>query len=149
MTVKQAGQIPTLYYDCGGDRATTFGAVLLHSLPLFCSSQEFMTKLVSDLLCRGNDFLLDEDWERAAGEFSKGLDIWHDVREKKIHLSEDLLEWLYVGRAAAYHSMVRRVFTSETALQCSANQIQRQKKKFILILNIILIGNTRLIVVQI
>lgn len=108
-----------------------------------------MSKLVSDLLCRGNDFLIDEDWKRAAGEFSKGLDIWHDVREKKIPLSEELLERLYVGRAAAYHSMVRRVFTSETALQCSANQIRRQKKKIVLILNIFLIGNTRLIVVQI
>lgn len=78
----------------------------MHSLPLFCSFQEYLTKLVCDLLCRGNAFLTDEDWERAVGEFSKGLDIWHDVREKKIHLSEDLLEGLYVGRAAAYHSMV-------------------------------------------
>lgn len=94
----------------------TFGRCSCVPFHVFCSFQEFMTKLVCDLLCRGNTFLVDEDWKKAAGEFSKGLDIWHDVREKKIHLSEDLLEGLYVGRAAAYRSMVTRVFTTETVV---------------------------------
>lgn len=100
-----------------------------------------MTKLVCDLLCRGNAFLTDEDWERASGEFSKGLDIWHDVREKKIHLSEDLLEGLYVGRAATFHSMVikqKKRLSGSIAVKMYAD----------IKYYIILFGNTRSIVVQ-
>lgn len=71
--------------------------------------------MLGDLLHAGDAYLKDEDWTRAAGEFSNGLDIWQDVREKNIHLHQDLLERLYVGRAAAYHRMVRHIVVSETA----------------------------------
>lgn len=65
--------------------------------------------MLRDLLHVGNTYLKDEDWMRAECEFSNGLDICQDVREKNVHLHEDLLESLYVGRAAAYHGMVRNL----------------------------------------
>lgn len=72
-----------------------------------------MTKRVCNLLDKGNAFLRDDDWEKAVTEFSKGLSAWHDVRQNDIHLSEVLLESLYVHRAAAYHNMVRPIYIQE------------------------------------
>lgn len=72
-----------------------------------------MTKLVCNLLDEGNAFLRDGDWEKAVTEFSKGLNAWHDARLDDIHLSEVLLESLYVRRAAAYHNMVRPIYIQE------------------------------------
>lgn len=72
-----------------------------------------MTKLVCNLLDEGNAFLKDGDWEKAMTEFSKGLIAWHDARQNDIHLSEVLLESLYVRRAAAYHNMVRPIYVLE------------------------------------
>lgn len=83
-------------------------------LLLFCFFQEIVTKVLCDLLCEGNAYLKDEEWTRAAREFSNGLDIWQDVREKNVHLHEDVLERLYAGRAAAYHGMVRGIVFGET-----------------------------------
>lgn len=78
-------------------------------LSLFCTFQEFVTKVLCDLLNIGNAYLQDEDWTSAAREFSNGLGIWQDVSETNIEVHEDLLERLYVGRAAAYHRMVRGI----------------------------------------
>lgn len=72
-----------------------------------------MTKLVCNLLDEGNGFLKDADWEKAVTKFNEGLIAWHDARQNDIHLSEVLLESLYVRRAAAYHNMVRPIYIQE------------------------------------
>lgn len=79
----------------------------------FFLCQDFMTKRVCNLLDEGNAFLRDGDWEKAVTKFSEGLNAWHDVRQNDIHLSEVLLESLYVRRAAAYHNMVRPIYIQE------------------------------------
>lgn len=91
------------------DRASS--TILFPSL--FFLLQDFMTKLVCNLLDEGNAFLRDGDWEKAVTEFSEGLNAWHDARQNDIHLSELLLESLYVRRAAAYHNMVRPICIQE------------------------------------
>ncbi|XP_034047100.1 zinc finger CCCH domain-containing protein 7B-like [Thalassophryne amazonica] len=67
--------------------------------------QDFLTKLVCNLLDEGNSSFKDEHWEEAVGEFTEGLNVADYAAAEKIHIPEALLESLYVNRAAAYHSM--------------------------------------------
>lgn len=79
----------------------------------FCDplTQEFLTRLVCNLLDEGNALFRDGEWEQAAREFTEGLNVSLYAAAEDLHISEVLLESLYVNRAAAYHSMVRRVWS--------------------------------------
>uniref|UniRef100_A0A3Q0RR82 Zinc finger CCCH-type containing 7B n=1 Tax=Amphilophus citrinellus TaxID=61819 RepID=A0A3Q0RR82_AMPCI len=71
----------------------------------FCSSQDFLTQLVCNLLDEGNAFFRDGQFEQAVREFSEGLNVSCYAEAEEIKISEVFLESLYVNRAAAYHSM--------------------------------------------
>ncbi|XP_075940873.1 zinc finger CCCH domain-containing protein 7B-like isoform X1 [Anarhichas minor] len=67
--------------------------------------QDFLTRLVCNLLDEGNASFRDSDWEQAVREFSEGLNVSHYAAAEEIQIPDALLESLYVNRAAAYHSM--------------------------------------------
>ncbi|XP_068434358.1 zinc finger CCCH domain-containing protein 7B-like isoform X2 [Clinocottus analis] len=67
--------------------------------------QDFLTRLVCNLLDEGNASFRDSDWKQAVQEFSEGLNVSDYAAAEEIQISEALLESLYVNRAAAYHSM--------------------------------------------
>ncbi|XP_054462711.1 zinc finger CCCH-type containing 7Ba isoform X2 [Anoplopoma fimbria] len=67
--------------------------------------QDFLTRLVCNLLYEGNASFRDGEWEQAVREFSEGLNVSHYAAAEEIQIPEALLESLYVNRAAAYHSM--------------------------------------------
>lgn len=69
-----------------------------------------MTQLVFNLLEEGNTLFKVGKWKEAVGEFSEGLNVSHYAAADNVHIPEVLLESLYVNRAAAYHSMVRKRF---------------------------------------
>ncbi|XP_033998686.1 zinc finger CCCH domain-containing protein 7B-like [Trematomus bernacchii] len=66
--------------------------------------QDFLTKLVCNLLDEGNAFFRDEDWEQAVRQFTEALNVSSYAEAEEIQIPEVLLESLYVNRAAAYHS---------------------------------------------
>ncbi|KAJ4932386.1 hypothetical protein JOQ06_010809 [Pogonophryne albipinna] len=66
--------------------------------------QDFLTKLVCNLLDEGNAFFMDEDWEQAVRQFSEALNVSSYAEAEEIQIPEALLESLYVNRAAAHHS---------------------------------------------
>ncbi|XP_010774604.1 zinc finger CCCH domain-containing protein 7B-like [Notothenia coriiceps] len=66
--------------------------------------QDFLTKLVCNLLDEGNAFFRDEDWEQAVRQFSEALNVSSYAEAEEIQIPEVLLESLYVNRAAAHHS---------------------------------------------
>ncbi|XP_015243384.1 PREDICTED: zinc finger CCCH domain-containing protein 7B-like [Cyprinodon variegatus] len=67
--------------------------------------QDFLTRLVCNLLEEGNAFFRDEQWSEAVKEFSEALNVSNYAEAEEIQIPEALLESLYVNRAAAYHSM--------------------------------------------
>ncbi|MEQ2164724.1 hypothetical protein GOODEAATRI_009685, partial [Goodea atripinnis] len=83
--------------------------------------QDFLTRLVCNLLEEGNAFFRDQQWEEAVREFSEALNVSSYAEADKIHIPQALLESLYVNRAAAYHSMYDEgVKDSNSALEvCS------------------------------
>lgn len=70
--------------------------------------QDFLTKLVCNLLEEGNAFFKDRDWEQAVREFSEGLNVTLYAEGENLCVPEVLLESLFVNRATAYHSMVSK-----------------------------------------
>lgn len=78
----------------------------IFSFPFFLL-QDFLTKLVFNLLEEGNTLFKDGEWEHAVREFSEGLNVSCYAAGDDVSIPEVLLESLYVNRAVAYHSMVR------------------------------------------
>ncbi|XP_056258062.1 zinc finger CCCH-type containing 7Ba isoform X1 [Seriola aureovittata] len=67
--------------------------------------QDFLTRLVCNLLDEGNALFRDGEWEQAAREFSEGLNVSCYAAGEDIQIPQVLMESLYVNRAAAYHSL--------------------------------------------
>ncbi|XP_070838208.1 zinc finger CCCH domain-containing protein 7B-like [Chaetodon trifascialis] len=67
--------------------------------------QEFLTRLVCNLLDEGNAMFRDGECKQAVREFTEGLNVSHYAAGEDLHIREVLLESLYVNRAAAHHSM--------------------------------------------
>lgn len=78
----------------------------MHLFLVFCP-QDFLTRLVCNLLEEGNAFFRDQQWEEAVRQFTEALNISTYAEGDEIQIPQALLESLYVNRAAAYHSMVR------------------------------------------
>ncbi|KAI4822139.1 hypothetical protein KUCAC02_007701 [Chaenocephalus aceratus] len=78
--------------------------------------QDFLTKLVCNLLDEGNAFFRDDDWEQAVRQFSEALNVSSYAEAEEIQIPEVLLESLYVNRAAAHHSKAcdKRVSTPKS-----------------------------------
>ncbi|KAK5856636.1 hypothetical protein PBY51_008219 [Eleginops maclovinus] len=66
--------------------------------------QDFLTKLVCNLLDEGNAFFREEAWEQAVRQFSEALNVSSYAEAEEIRIPEVLQESLYVNRAAAYYS---------------------------------------------
>ncbi|KAM9392198.1 zinc finger CCCH domain-containing protein 7B-like isoform 1-T2 [Pholidichthys leucotaenia] len=67
--------------------------------------QDFLTRLVCNLLEEGNALFRDGQWQEAITEFTEGLNVSCYAKAEDLQIPEALLESLYVNRAAAYHSM--------------------------------------------
>nr|XP_057904820.1 zinc finger CCCH domain-containing protein 7A-like isoform X2 [Doryrhamphus excisus] len=67
--------------------------------------QDFLIKLVCDLLNEGNCWYRDGCGSQAVREFSEALNVSHYASAEDIQIPQVLLESLYVNRATAYHSM--------------------------------------------
>ncbi|XP_042360267.1 zinc finger CCCH-type containing 7Ba [Plectropomus leopardus] len=67
--------------------------------------QDFLTRLVCNLLEEGNALFKDGEWEQAVREFTEGLNVSRYAAAEEIQIPEVLLESLFVNRAAAHHSM--------------------------------------------
>ncbi|XP_019962418.1 zinc finger CCCH domain-containing protein 7B-like isoform X2 [Paralichthys olivaceus] len=67
--------------------------------------QDFLTKLVCNLLQEGNTLFREGEWVEAMREFSEGLNVSCYATGENIQIPEALLESLYVNRATAYHRM--------------------------------------------
>lgn len=76
---------------------------------ILSSLQDFLTRLVCNLLEEGNAFFRDNQWEEAIREFTEALNVSCYAEGEEIQIPEALLESLYVNRAAACHSLVRVV----------------------------------------
>uniref|UniRef100_A0A8C7XAH8 Zinc finger CCCH-type containing 7B n=1 Tax=Oryzias sinensis TaxID=183150 RepID=A0A8C7XAH8_9TELE len=74
-------------------------------LLLFCSSKDYLTQLVCNLLEEGNAFFKDGLCDQAAREFTEGLNVSSYAESEEIQIPVALQESLFVNRAAAYHSM--------------------------------------------
>lgn len=89
--------------------AVTF-SVNKRALCAFSLPQDFLTRLVCNLLEEGNAFFRDQHWEEAVRQFSEALNISSYAKGEEIEIPQALLESLYVNRAAAYQSMVSFFF---------------------------------------
>lgn len=115
--VLHSADIRTLAVDCIVTILVMMGpktferTIHLLSLPLFFFPllQDFLTKLVCNLLEEGNAFFKDRDWEQAVQEFSEGLNVTFYAEAEKLCVPKVLLESLFVNRATAYHSMVSKI----------------------------------------
>lgn len=77
------------------------------------SAQNFLTRLVCNLLDEGNASLTDGESEEAVKHFSEALNISHYADEEEdIQIPKAQLESLYVDRASAFHRMVSSVLCS-------------------------------------
>ncbi|XP_061830470.1 zinc finger CCCH domain-containing protein 7B-like isoform X1 [Nerophis lumbriciformis] len=67
--------------------------------------QDFLVKLVCNLLNEGNCCFTDGLENQAVKDFSEGLSVYHYASAEGIQIPQALLESLYFNRATAYHSM--------------------------------------------
>ncbi|KAJ8251603.1 hypothetical protein GJAV_G00223120 [Gymnothorax javanicus] len=67
--------------------------------------EAFLTQLVCNLLDEGNAVFREGDWRRAAGHYCEGVNVAQYARSEGLVIPADLLESLYLNRAAAYHSL--------------------------------------------
>lgn len=72
-----------------------------------CSLKAFLTQLVCNLLDEGNSCFRDGDWRQATQQYSEGISVARYAQAEALVIPHELLESLYVNRAAAYYQMVR------------------------------------------
>lgn len=79
------------------------------SLWPFCtrSLQAFLTQLVCNLLDEGNSCFRDGDWRQATQQYGEGISVARYAQAEALVIPYELLESLYVNRAAAYYQTVR------------------------------------------
>lgn len=82
-------------------------SLFLHLLS--CSFQAFLTQLVCNLLDEGNSCFRDGDWRQAAHQYGEGISVARYAQAEAVVIPYELLESLYVNRAAAFYQMVSSV----------------------------------------
>lgn len=78
-----------------------------------------------NLLEEGNALFRDGNWENAGKEFSEGLNVSHYAAGEDIQIPKDLLESLFVNRAAAYQNMVRYICCCVIQRYCATRRNNR------------------------
>lgn len=71
--------------------------------------QAFLTQLVCHLLDEGNSCYRDGDWQQATQQYSEGINVARYAQAEALVIPHELLECLYVNRAAAFYQAVRGV----------------------------------------
>lgn len=76
--------------------------------------QAFLTQLVCHLLDEGNSCYRDGDWQQATQQYSEGISVARYAQAEALVIPYELLECLYVNRAAAFYQAVRQstIFTA-------------------------------------
>ncbi len=69
--------------------------------------QAFLTQLVCNLLDEGNCCFRDGDWRQATQQYGEGISVARYAQAEALVIPPELLECLYVNRAAAFYQMVR------------------------------------------
>ncbi|XP_064170212.1 LOW QUALITY PROTEIN: zinc finger CCCH domain-containing protein 7B-like [Anguilla rostrata] len=67
--------------------------------------EAFLTQLVCNLLDEGNTVFREGDWRQAATHYSEGVSVALYAQSEALVVPAELLESLYVNRAAAHHSL--------------------------------------------
>ncbi|KAG9343096.1 hypothetical protein JZ751_015315, partial [Albula glossodonta] len=67
--------------------------------------EAFLTQLVCNLLDEGNALFREGDWRQAAVHYSEGVNVALYAQSEALVIPPELLESLYVNRAAAQHSI--------------------------------------------
>uniref|UniRef100_A0A4W4FDE7 C3H1-type domain-containing protein n=1 Tax=Electrophorus electricus TaxID=8005 RepID=A0A4W4FDE7_ELEEL len=68
--------------------------------------EAFLTQLVCNLLDEGNTVFRDGDWRQAAMHYSEGVNVARYAQSEALVIPPELLESLYVNRAAAHYNLV-------------------------------------------
>lgn len=71
-----------------------------------CSLQVFLTQLVCNLLDEGNACFREGDWRQATQQYSEGISVARYAQSEALIIPHELLESLYVNRAAAFYQAV-------------------------------------------
>ncbi|XP_059386783.1 zinc finger CCCH domain-containing protein 7B-like isoform X3 [Carassius carassius] len=69
------------------------------------SYEAFLTQLVCNLLDEGNAVYRNGEWRQAAIHYSEGVNVARYAQSEALVIPPDLLESLYVNRAAAHYSL--------------------------------------------
>lgn len=69
-------------------------------------TQAFLTQLVCNLLDEGNATFRDGEWRQAAVNYSEGINVARYAQSEALVIPPELLESLYVNRAAAHYHIV-------------------------------------------
>uniref|UniRef100_A0A667XLH1 Zinc finger CCCH-type containing 7B n=1 Tax=Myripristis murdjan TaxID=586833 RepID=A0A667XLH1_9TELE len=69
------------------------------------SYEAFLTQLVVNLLDEGNTVFRDGDWRQATTHYGEGISVARYAQAEALVIPPELLESLYVNRAAAYYQM--------------------------------------------
>lgn len=83
--------------------------------------QAFLSQLVCNLLDEGNTVFREGDWRQAAVHYSEGVNVARYAQSEALVIPPELLESLYVNRAAAHYSLVSAYVMScvtPVILQC-------------------------------
>ncbi|XP_026132544.1 zinc finger CCCH domain-containing protein 7B isoform X2 [Carassius auratus] len=67
--------------------------------------EAFLTQLVCNLLDEGNTVYRDGEWRQAALHYSEGVNVARYAQSEALVIPPELLESLYVNRAAAHYSL--------------------------------------------
>ncbi|XP_016091910.1 zinc finger CCCH domain-containing protein 7B-like isoform X2 [Sinocyclocheilus grahami] len=67
--------------------------------------EAFLTQLVCNLLDEGNSVYRDGEWRQAALHYSEGVNVARYAQSEALVIPPELLESLYVNRAAAHYSL--------------------------------------------
>ncbi|KAF0025173.1 hypothetical protein F2P81_022054 [Scophthalmus maximus] len=67
------------------------------------SYESFLIQLVCNLLDEGNSCFRDGDWRQAAQQYGEGISVARYAQAEALVIPHELLECLYVNRAAAYY----------------------------------------------
>ncbi len=76
-------------------------------------SQAFLTQLVCNLLDEGNTVYRNGEWRQAAVHYSEGVNVARYAQSEALVIPPELLESLYVNRAAAHYSLVSSIFIGQ------------------------------------
>ncbi|XP_024141598.1 zinc finger CCCH domain-containing protein 7B isoform X1 [Oryzias melastigma] len=69
------------------------------------SYENFLTQLVCNLLDEGNCCFRDGDWRQASQQYGEGISVSRYAQTEALIIPHELLESLYVNRAAAFYQM--------------------------------------------